>query len=357
MAATISRRLTSKLLKPSHSSSLSSAFISHNSQPPNPNPVHHTPFFTHCSNSTSPQSPYQNPSIPNPNLSNFTTHKSLSPQHQKPTNLNHFPIRSYSTSSPNFTNQPHLIEKTPQNSCNSENPSNPSSRISNFTIPKSQSPQHQKTTNLHHFLIRSYTNSIPKFTNQPHLLEKTLKNPKPNWLNHENSKYFSTSDSSEKPSSPYPSENPEFKHQEIEGPTVDRDISALANETREVLETMMKTIYSLSKALALLGLAQLVLGAWVSYITRSSPIMEVSIQSSVAFGFPFAVAFLLRRSLKPMYFFKKMEEAGRLQILTLTLQIAKNLNLLFVRVRGVSYLCVAGASIGLVFSAFSRLPS
>ncbi|GFY90458.1 hypothetical protein Acr_07g0006550 [Actinidia rufa] len=173
------------------------------------------------------------------------------------------------------------------------------------------------------------------------------------------SKCFSTSDSSEKPSNPslYPSQNPEFKHQEIEGPTVERDISALANETREVLETIMKTIYSLTKALALLGLVQLVLGAWVSYITRSSPTMEVSIQSSVAFGFPFAVAFLLRQSLKPMYFFKKMEEAGRLQILTLTLQIAKNLNLLFVRVRSVSYLCVAGASIGLVFSAVSRLPS
>ena len=134
-------------------------------------------------------------------------------------------------------------------------------------------------------------------------------------------------------------------------------MSALANETREVLKTIMKTIYSLTKALALLGLVQLVLGVWVSYITRSSPTMEVSIQSSVAFGFPFAVAFLLSRSLKPMYFFKKMEEAGRLQILTLTLQIAKNLNLLFVRVRGVSYLCAAGASIGLVFSAVSRLPS
>ncbi|XP_057496005.1 uncharacterized protein LOC130780986 [Actinidia eriantha] len=353
MAATISRRLASKLLKPSHSSSLSSAVTSHNSQLLNPSPIPHSPFFTHCSNSTSPQ---ENPSNPNSNLSQ-------SSQQQKPINLNHFLIRSYSTSSPKFTNQHHLIVKNPKipiSSSNSENPSNLSSKISNFTIPNTQSSQHQKPTNLYHFLIKSYANSSPKFTNQTHLLEKNLKNPNPNWLNHEKSKCFSTSDSSEKPSnpSPYPSQNLEFKHQEIEGPTVERDISALANETREVLETMMKTIYSLTKALALLGLVQLVLGTWVSYITRSSPtMMEVSIQSSVAFGFPFAVAFLLRRSLKPMYFFKKMEEAGRLQILTLTLQIAKNLNLLFVRVRSVSYLCVAGASIGLVFSAVSRLPS
>ncbi|KAB1224814.1 hypothetical protein CJ030_MR1G028664 [Morella rubra] len=116
----------------------------------------------------------------------------------------------------------------------------------------------------------------------------------------------------------------------------------------------MKTIYGLSKAVAILGLLQLGLGAWISYITKSSPISEISIQSAVAFGFPFSLAFLLRQSLKPMYFFKKMEEQGRLQILTLTLQIAKNLNTLFVRVRVVSYMCVAGLSIGVLFTLLSR---
>ncbi|KAE9445994.1 hypothetical protein C3L33_22102, partial [Rhododendron williamsianum] len=116
---------------------------------------------------------------------------------------------------------------------------------------------------------------------------------------------------------------------------------------------MMKTISSLSKALAVLGLVQLGLGAWISYVTKSSPFTEVSVQGFLAFGFPFSVAFLLRQSLKHMYFFKKMEELGRLQILTLTLQIAKNLNVLFVRVRGVSYLCIAGASIGL-FTNFCK---
>ncbi|KAK0602622.1 hypothetical protein LWI29_035329 [Acer saccharum] len=38
-----------------------------------------------------------------------------------------------------------------------------------------------------------------------------------------------------------------------------------------------------------MGLFQLGLGAWISYITRSSPITEVTIQSFVAFGFPFTV--------------------------------------------------------------------
>ncbi|KGN45144.1 uncharacterized protein LOC101204591 [Cucumis sativus] len=146
----------------------------------------------------------------------------------------------------------------------------------------------------------------------------------------------------------------DFKHQDIEGPTVERDLSALANETRDVIEAMMKNVYRLSKAMAVLGLVQLGIGAWISYITRGSPITEVSIQSFVAFGFPFSMAFILRQSLKPMMFFKKMEEQGRLQILTLSLQIGKNLNALFVRVRTVSFLCVTGLSVGILFALLSR---
>ncbi|XP_028113225.1 uncharacterized protein LOC114311304 [Camellia sinensis] len=304
MAASMFSRVAScnKLVKPCYSSSLLSYFIPHESQHLNPNPIPLTPLFTQYSNSISPQ----NLSTSISNLSNFPIYKSQSSQYHKPINFNHILIRSYTTSSPS-----------------------------------------------------------PRFTNQLHLLDKYPRNPNSNWLfTHEKPKYFSSSDSSSSSSppdgeippnpSPYPSQNPGFKHQEIEGPTVERDVSALANETRQVLETMMKNIYGLSKALAILGLVQLGLGAWISYITQSSAIVEVSIQSSMAFGFPFALAFLLRRSLKPMYFFKKMEELGRLQILTLTLQIAKNLNLLFLRVRSVSYLCIAGASVGLVFTALSR---
>ncbi|KAG9147762.1 hypothetical protein Leryth_018829 [Lithospermum erythrorhizon] len=151
-----------------------------------------------------------------------------------------------------------------------------------------------------------------------------------------------------------PAHNGEFQHQEITGPTVERDISALANETREVLDKMMRNIYSLSKGLAVLGLFNLGLGAWISYSTKGLVIPEASLQSILAFGFPFSMAFMLRRSLKPMFFFTKMEEQGRLQILTLTLQIAKNLNVFFVRVRGVSYLCIAGGFAGLVYAILSR---
>lgn len=173
------------------------------------------------------------------------------------------------------------------------------------------------------------------------------------------SRFLSTSNPDQSPkNAETPTENPspirEFKHQEITGPTVDRDLSALANETRDVLQTMMKSMYSLSKVLAALGLAHLALGACISYTTRNSLIPEALVQSLLAFGLPFSLAFMLRRTLKPMHFFSKMEDQGRLQILTLTLQVAKSFNTFFVRFRGVSYLCIAGTSIGIVF-AFGSL--
>ncbi|KAL0717076.1 hypothetical protein Bca4012_066398 [Brassica carinata] len=158
-------------------------------------------------------------------------------------------------------------------------------------------------------------------------------------------RYFSTPPSGE--------EEPKMKHQEIEGPTVERDVSALGNETRQVFEGMMKNMYSLSGAMGLLGLTQLVVGGAILYANRANPIHEMTIQSCIAFGFPFAMALMVRRSLKPMYFFKKMEEAGRLQILTLTLQVAKNLNVLFVRARVVSVLCVVGLSCGNLYLLLS----
>lgn len=148
----------------------------------------------------------------------------------------------------------------------------------------------------------------------------------------------------ELPKGEQPGENQGLRHQEIVGPTVERDVSALANETREVLEKMRRSIYNLSRSLALLGLAHLGLGAWIAY--TAAPPQEVTVQGLAAFAFPFSVAFLLRRALKPLSFFNKMEEQGRLQILTLTLQVSKNLNLLFLRVRVVSLFCVVGISIG-----------
>ncbi|XP_057978684.1 uncharacterized protein LOC131165052 [Malania oleifera] len=303
MAAIVYRRFSSKLLSTSRASSSSSLISSLSTRPisqdaQNPSSTLLTQFNAHNSTCTFSLFPNKKPSDPSPTLPNFIC-----------SSTNYTTLRKFEASS---------------------------------TDPK---PIFFDLR-----LIRLYSCSAPNF-----------KNPNFNWVSGEKPKHFSTSDApsaseSEKPqnSSPYPSQNPEFKHQEIEGPTVDRDLSALANETREVLEGLLKNIYSLSKGMAVLGMVQLGFGAWISYITRSAPIMEVAIMCCVAFGFPFSMAFMLRQSLKPMFFFKKMEEQGRLQILTLTLQIAKNLNIFFVRVRGISYLCIAGLSVGFLFTLLSR---
>lgn len=307
MASTlISRRLSCKLLTLSPSSSVYSQFITHETQNPG------FRFFTyHPSNSPPPQHKANHISI-------FEAQALIEP---KPTNLSHHFVRSYSS----FTTQTKdhdftlsTVEK--------------SRYFSTFTREKSQIPDLK-----HREMISS--------------IDTQLTSQRP--------RYFSSSDSpsdSEKSQnqSEYPSKIPNFKHQEIEGPTVERDLSALANETREVLERMMKNIYALSKAVAFLGLIQLGVGAWISYITKATPIPEVSIQSFIAFGFPFTLAFMLRQSVKPMYFFKKMEEQGRLQILTLALQVAKNLNVFFVRLRSVSFWCIAGVSVGVLFNLLSK---
>lgn len=150
---------------------------------------------------------------------------------------------------------------------------------------------------------------------------------------------------------------PEMKHQEIEGPTVERDLSALAQETRQVLENLQKVLYDLSKYMAILALAHLASGAWIAYhaAAAASPLTDASsIQGFAAFAFPFAAAFLLRRSVPPMRFFQKMEEQGRLQILTLSLQISKCLNLLLLRLRLVSVSCVVGLSLGMMYAVWAK---
>lgn len=180
--------------------------------------------------------------------------------------------------------------------------------------------------------------------------EEKQKNPDPNSIS--SSSTSSVDSESEKPKNPGP--NFEFQHQEIVGPTVERDGSALAEETRQVLQNLKKTVYELSKVVALLGLVQLSCGAWISYSTGTPPLSAVSIQSFVAFAFPFSLAFLLRQTLKPMIFFRKMEEQGRLQILTLALQVSKCLNLYFLRVRVVSFTCIVGMLMGLLFATWSN---
>ncbi|XP_022733218.1 uncharacterized protein LOC111287175 [Durio zibethinus] len=286
----------------------------------------------------------------------FISRQPQNPLHPKPLNPNFTFTTFLPTQSDHFRSLPNQKRITPEiNFVRSFSSSCTKSNVRNFncsSIDRTRNPIHdilgQKSITADLDLIRSYAS-----------LSTNRNSPCSKWVSEHSPRYLSTSSTkadTEKPAkaSEYPSQNPDFKHQEIEGPTVERDLSALANETREALEGMMKNMYGLSKAVAILGLVHLGLGAWVSYISASHTISEVSVQSILAFGFPFTLAFMLRQSLKPMDFFNKMEKQGRLQILTLTLQVVKNLSIFFVRVRGVSFLCIAGMLIGLLFNVLSK---
>jgi hypothetical protein len=121
-----------------------------------------------------------------------------------------------------------------------------------------------------------------------------------------------------------------------------------------VLDKMRKSIHGLSTVFALLGITHLGVGAWLLYSMPQGSPQEVSIQGIAAFTFPFAMAFLMRRSLKPMVFFNKMEEMGRLQILTSVMQQVKWLDLLLRRTRVVGVCCVLGMSTGVLVAILKR---
>lgn len=62
----------------------------------------------------------------------------------------------------------------------------------------------------------------------------------------------------------------------------------------------------------------------------------------------------LRRVIKPVAFFQKMEANGRLQVLTLCLQATKNVNLMLLRTRVVAISCALGVSVGSVAAILMR---
>uniref|UniRef100_A0A803LBY5 Uncharacterized protein n=2 Tax=Chenopodium quinoa TaxID=63459 RepID=A0A803LBY5_CHEQI len=124
-------------------------------------------------------------------------------------------------------------------------------------------------------------------------------------------------------------------------------------------------MYNVTGILALLGLAHLGIGTYYCYCytnaaasgatTTANSSAQLFVMSALAFGFPFSMAFMLRQSLKSMHFFQKMEQIGRLQLLTSTMQISKQLRLFFIRLRAISYLCLAGLCSSFIYSLFYNL--
>ncbi|XP_066318402.1 uncharacterized protein [Miscanthus floridulus] len=124
----------------------------------------------------------------------------------------------------------------------------------------------------------------------------------------------------------------EMRHQEIEGPMVERDTSPLADETRRELDALRRTVQRLSGSLALLGGVHLAPRAWIAY---GAPPLGVgsaaAVQGVAAFAFPFAVALVLRRAIKPIAFFQKLEANARLQVLKRSPPLKGNMDNITIR--------------------------
>jgi hypothetical protein len=144
----------------------------------------------------------------------------------------------------------------------------------------------------------------------------------------------------------------DFQHEEIVGPTVERDTSPLAHEVRQSLAELKMTILGFRKGLLFLGALQ-GLGACWSYFTWQT--MNPSWQLLPSILSSLFLAFTLRQVLQPMTFFGKLEERSRLRLVTLCLMILKGFETFFER--GRIFLTVSATTIaaGLLVSSWPLL--
>eukprot|EP00249_Psilotum_nudum_P011434 c23175_g1_i1 orf=226-1272(-) len=146
----------------------------------------------------------------------------------------------------------------------------------------------------------------------------------------------------------HPQSIDDFQHEEIVGPTVERDMSAVANELRETCIELRASILTLTKFLVAIGVLH-VIWATLMFFTVELPFSSVLLtQVVVSATVPFGLAFHFWQSLKPMEFFTKLEERSRLRVLTLSLQVTKALAASYQRGYGIALLTIIALSAHLI---------
>lgn len=127
----------------------------------------------------------------------------------------------------------------------------------------------------------------------------------------------------------------DFQHEEIVGPTVERDMSPVADELRQAHMEMREAIQKFTKGLLAVGVVHLVWGGMMFRVLESpfshALMTQVCASALVLFG----LAYYSKQTLKPIDFFTKLEERSRLRILTLSLQVTKTMSSFFQRGYGV----------------------
>lgn len=127
----------------------------------------------------------------------------------------------------------------------------------------------------------------------------------------------------------------DFQHEEIVGPTVERDMSPVADELRKAHLEMREAIQKFTKAVLGVGVVHLMWGGMM-FRAMDSPFSHALMTQVCASALLlFGLAYYSKQTLKPIEFFTRLEERSRLQILTLSLQVTKTLSSFFQRGYGV----------------------
>ena len=140
----------------------------------------------------------------------------------------------------------------------------------------------------------------------------------------------------------------DFQHEEVVGPTVERDMSAVADELRKTHLEIREVINKFSKSILAVGVVHLIWGGMMFRVIDSSfshaLLTQVCLSSFVFFG----LSYYSRQTLKPIEFFTKLEERSRLRMITLSLQVTKTLSAFFQRGYGVSLALSLGLAANLL---------
>ncbi|BBM98599.1 hypothetical protein MPTK1_1g14710 [Marchantia polymorpha subsp. ruderalis] len=122
----------------------------------------------------------------------------------------------------------------------------------------------------------------------------------------------------------------DFQHEEIVGPTVERDLSDTADQVRDSLNSLRDHMASFSTGFLILGTVQLVAALWSAFIkTDPSSIGLWRDMPYILLSFTFA--YLLWNARSANDFFTKIEGRSRIRILTLSLQVIKGISQFFYR--------------------------
>jgi hypothetical protein len=128
----------------------------------------------------------------------------------------------------------------------------------------------------------------------------------------------------------------DFQHEEIVGPTVERDTSPVADELRKTHLEIREVINKFSKSILAVGVVHLIWGGMMFRVIDSSfshaLLTQVCLSSFVFFG----LSYYSRQTLKPLEFFTKLEERSRLRMITLSLQVTKTFSAFFQRSYGIN---------------------